>query len=55
MIISIPLSFVSKFGSSLNENPMVEVISFTMVAGIVYYEVDAPEFMEWPSYARVEK
>lgn len=51
--ICVPTAHARKFERSMIENPMVEVISVSMEKTLahVHYEIDAPEFFEFPDYA----
>lgn len=50
-IISVPKSKSPEFARSLSDNPMVDVIRTRTRNASVEYEIDAPSYVEFPSYA----
>lgn len=54
MFISVPKAQSPRLARCLMNNEMVEVLGCRVGKTKVFYEIDAPEFFEFPNWVKVE-
>ncbi|QOI66417.1 hypothetical protein [Erwinia phage FBB1] len=53
MILSMKKKDFQKFCKNVNNNPMVEIKSIKSKPQLIVVSLDAPDFVEFPSYVKV--
>lgn len=54
MFISVPKSLAPKLARCLMNNEMIEVFGTKVGTTKVFYDVDVPDFFEFPDWVKVE-